>query len=134
MVDDGSTDSTRTIAQSFPKVRVLGAREPAPGVSWKCNALIEGSKGASAKWLLFTDADTVHHPGSLAAAVSEAETRKIDLLSYSPQQETGSWGEWALMPLVRAISRRSFRVFVSSSATFTTGVFSLVSVYSTGTS
>jgi Glycosyl transferase family 2 len=108
VVDDGSTDSTGMIAASFPKVRVLTAGEPAPGVSGKCSALIQGANGATAKWLLFTDADTFHHPGSLAAAVAEAEERNLDLLSYSPQQETGSWGERALMPLVFGDLERVF--------------------------
>ena len=49
---------------------------------------LTGAAGSSAEWLLFTDADTFHYPGSLAAAVGEAETRKVDLLSYSPEQET----------------------------------------------
>src|SRR6185312_8638632 len=72
VVDDGSTDRTRAIAQSFPGVRVLSATEPFPGVSGKCNALVAGVQGATAPWLLFTDADTFHYPGSLAAAVAEA--------------------------------------------------------------
>jgi Glycosyl transferase family 21 len=75
---------------------------PAPDVTGKCNALIQGAEGATAKWVLFTDADTFHYPGSLAAAVSEAEERGVDLLSYSPEQETASWGERALMPVVFA--------------------------------
>jgi glycosyltransferase involved in cell wall biosynthesis len=102
VVDDGSSDQTRTIAQSFPGVRVIGAVGPGPGVTGKCNALIQGAEGATAKWLLFTDADTFHHPGSLAVAVGEAEERGVDLLSYSPEQETASWGERAVMPVVFA--------------------------------
>jgi glycosyltransferase involved in cell wall biosynthesis len=108
VVDDGSTDSTRAIAESFPGVRVLSADEPAPGVSGKCNALIQGVKEKTATWLLFTDADTYHHPGSLAAAVAEAEERNADLLSFSPEQETGSLGERALMPLVFADLARTY--------------------------
>ena len=102
VVDDGSSDQTRTVVQSFPGVRVISAAEPPPGVSGKCNALIQGVEDATAKWLLFTDADTFHYPGSLAAAVGEAEERGVDLLSYSPEQETASWGERALMPVVFA--------------------------------
>jgi len=83
-------------------VRVLRAPEPPPGVSGKCNALIVGSSGATAQWLLFTDADTFHYPGSLAHAVQEAESSGAELLSYSPEQETNSWSERALMPLVFA--------------------------------
>jgi glycosyltransferase involved in cell wall biosynthesis len=102
VVDDGSSDGTRAVAESFPTVRVISATEPAPGESGKCNALIQGAAGATAKWILFTDADTFHYPGSLAAAVAEAETRGVDLLSYSPEQETVSWSERALMPVVFA--------------------------------
>jgi glycosyltransferase involved in cell wall biosynthesis len=102
LVDDGSTDRTRTIAESFPEVRVLNAGELKPGVTGKCNALITGAAGSTAEWLLFTDADTFHYPGSLAASVREAESRNVDLLSYSPEQETTSWWELAVMPVVFA--------------------------------
>lgn len=108
VVDDGSSDRTRAIAESFPSVRVIAAAEPAPGVSGKCNALIQGAEGTIAKWLLFTDADTFHYPGSLAAAVSEAEARGADLLSCSPEQEAVSWGERALLPVVFAELERMY--------------------------
>jgi len=58
--------------------------------------------------LLFTDADTFHYPGSLAASVREAEDRKVDLFSYSPEQETASWWELAVMPLVFADLVRTY--------------------------
>jgi len=102
VVDDGSTDRTRAIAESFPGVRVLSAGELKPGMTGKVNALVTGAAGSSAEWLLFTDADTFHYPGSLAASVREADRRKVDLLSYSPEQETASWWELAVMPLVFA--------------------------------
>jgi glycosyltransferase involved in cell wall biosynthesis len=102
LVDDASTDRTRAIAVSFKGVRVIAASAPAPCVSGKCNALIQGAQGATAKWLLFTDADTFHYPVSLAAAVAEAEERGVDLLSYSPEQEAVSWSERALMPVIFA--------------------------------
>jgi glycosyltransferase involved in cell wall biosynthesis len=108
VVNDSSTDGTRAIAESFSGVRVIDAPEPAPGVSGKCNALIHGAKNAKAKWLLFTDADTVHYPGSLARAVAEAEERGVGLLSYSPEQETGSWAEMALLPVVFADLARTY--------------------------
>jgi glycosyltransferase involved in cell wall biosynthesis len=62
VVDDGSTDGTRAIAQSFPGVRVI---EPGPlplGWTGKNNAVTAGAQSAKGKWLLFTDADTVHQP------------------------------------------------------------------------
>ncbi|HEX3092027.1 MAG TPA: glycosyltransferase [Candidatus Angelobacter sp.] len=108
VVDDGSTDRTRAIAESFPGVRVLSAGELKPGMTGKVNALVTGAAGSSAEWLLFTDADTFHYPGSLAASVREAEERKVDLLSYSPEQETNSWWELAVMPLVFADLVRTY--------------------------
>jgi glycosyltransferase involved in cell wall biosynthesis len=108
VVDDGSTDRTHEIAEGVSGVRVLSAEEPAEGVLGKCNALIMGATGSTAKWLLFTDADTEHYPGSLAAAVEEADAHGADLLSYSPEQETSSLAEKALMPLVFADLARTY--------------------------
>jgi glycosyltransferase involved in cell wall biosynthesis len=108
VVNDGSTDRTRLIAESFPGVEVLDAEELCSGISGKCNALITGAAGVDAEWLLFTDADTFHYPGSLAAAVQEAEQRGVDLLSYSPEQETCSWYERMLMPVVYAELTRTY--------------------------
>lgn len=109
VVDDGSTDRTREIAQSFPGVQLISPGDPAPGVSGKCNALIAGSKGVHATWILFTDADTFHYPDSLAAAVKEAEENGVDLLSYSPEQETDSIYEDMLMPVVYAELTRTYQ-------------------------
>jgi glycosyltransferase involved in cell wall biosynthesis len=108
VVNDGSTDRTRAIAESFAGIQVLSAAEPTPGVMGKCNALITGAHGSTADWLLFTDADTVHYPGSLVAAVREAEEHGVDFLSYSPEQEVVSFGERILMPLVFADLVRTY--------------------------
>lgn len=108
VVDDGSTDRTRTIAESFPHVRVLSSQEPTAGVTGKSAALISGARNAQAEWLLFTDADTVHYPGSLAATIKEAEDRGADLLSYSPEQVAVTWSERALMPVVFAELARTY--------------------------
>src|ERR1041385_7783523 len=91
VVDDGSTDRTRAIAESFAGVRVLSSGELRPGMTGKVNALVTGAAGSVAEWLLFTDADTFHYPGALAASVHEAEERKVDLFSYSPEQENAAW-------------------------------------------
>ena len=109
VVDDGSTDRTREIAQSFAGVRVISAG-PLPqdkdraGKLWtgKNNALIAGAKQARASWLLFTDADTVHRPGSLARALVEAKQEQADLLSYSPEQIVVTLAEGAVMPVIFA--------------------------------
>jgi Glycosyl transferase family 2 len=108
VVNDGSSDRTGEIARSFAGVRVIQAEEPAAGISGKSNALILGARHATAPWLLFTDADTEHFPGSLAAAVAEAEERGVDLLSYSPEQEAVTWSERVLMPVVFAELARTY--------------------------
>ena len=102
VVDDASSDGTRQIAQSFSQVRVVDAPPLPPGWTGKNNALAEGAKAAQGKWLLFTDADTVHHPGSLARSVAEAEQRSAALLSYSPAQEVHGLWENSVMPVIFA--------------------------------
>jgi glycosyltransferase involved in cell wall biosynthesis len=104
VVDDESSDRTAEIARSFSNVTVISAA-PLPG-NWtgKNNAMSAGAKIAhsKAKWLLFTDADTVHKLGSLARAVTEAEQHGAALLSYSPEQEVRTFWERAVMPVIFA--------------------------------
>ena len=102
VVDDGSTDRTRAIAESFPQAQVMDAGPLPQGWTGKNHALWQGAQKARGRWLLFTDADTVHQPGSLAAAVAEAEQHGAALLSYSPRQEVESFWERALMPVIFA--------------------------------
>jgi glycosyltransferase involved in cell wall biosynthesis len=108
VVDDGSTDRTRAIAQSFPRVRVIQSPPLSAGWTGKNNAVAAGAHEAKGKWLLFTDADTVHKPGSLARAVAEAEQHHADLLSYSPEQEVHGFWERAVMPVIFAELARKF--------------------------
>jgi glycosyltransferase involved in cell wall biosynthesis len=128
VVDDASTDRTAEIARSFSTNRVGAALQVRPksldfgaaGIlarpsltvlsapplpeNWtgKNNAMSAGAKIAKGKWLLFTDADTVHKPGSLALAVAEVEQHGAALLSYSPEQEVRSFWEKAVMPVIFA--------------------------------
>jgi glycosyltransferase involved in cell wall biosynthesis len=107
VVDDGSVDCTREIALSFAGVRVISAALPLHGWTGKNNALVAGVKAAGvnenrAPWLLFTDADTIHLPGSLARALEEARNERADLLSYSPEQLVVSFAERAVMPIIFA--------------------------------
>ncbi len=102
VVDDASIDRTRAIAQSFSSVRTVDPGPPPPGWTGKNNAMASGAKVAGGEWLLFTDADTVHTPGSLARAVAEAGQRGAGLLSYSPEQEVHGFWEQAVMPVIFA--------------------------------
>lgn len=110
VVNDHSTDHTAEIAHSFPMVRVIDAPPLPTGWTGKNNAVTAGAKNASGSWFLFTDADTVHLPGSLAMAVSEAEQHDVALLSYSPAQEVHGFWEKSLMPVVFAELAANFRL------------------------
>jgi glycosyltransferase involved in cell wall biosynthesis len=108
VVDDGSTDGTRAIAESFPGVKVIQPGPLPAGWTGKNNAVAAGAKQATGNWLLFTDADTVHQPGSLARAVAEAKEHGADLLSYSPEQEVHGFWEKAIMPVIFAELARKY--------------------------
>jgi glycosyltransferase involved in cell wall biosynthesis len=102
VIDDASTDRTREIAQSFTGVQVISPSPLPENCTGKNNALIAGAKQARAPWLLFTDADTVHQPGSLQRALAEAKKEQADLLSYSPKQVVVTFTERAVMPVIFA--------------------------------
>ena len=100
LVDDGSTDETRSIALSLPPVMVIDPEPLPPKWTGKANALWTAARKAEGEWLLFTDADTVHQAGSLQRALHEAEHAQVALLSYSPRQVVTGFWQRALMPLV----------------------------------
>ena len=74
LVDDGSTDATRSIALSLSSVTVLDPDPLKPGWTGKANAVWTAAGKARGEWLLFTDADTIHTPGNLERAIHEAQT------------------------------------------------------------
>ena len=97
--------SSRFDVRGFsPRVTVISAPPLPANWTGKNNAMSAGAKAANPKsnWLLFTDADTVHAPGSLARAVAEAEQHGAALLSYSPAQEVHGFWEKAVMPVIFA--------------------------------
>jgi glycosyltransferase involved in cell wall biosynthesis len=100
VVDDGSIDRTAEIARSKAGVTLLEAEPLGDGWTGKSNAIWTAAKKAHGRWLLFTDADTVHEPGNLRRAMHEAVKYKAGLLSYSPKQLTSGWEQRSLMPLI----------------------------------
>jgi glycosyltransferase involved in cell wall biosynthesis len=100
VVDDGSTDQTAQIAGGFPGVTVIQAGKLQPGWTGKANAVWTAARRAYGKWLLFTDADTVHEPGDLHRGIHEAARHKVGMLSYSPRQIVNGFAQRSLMPLV----------------------------------
>lgn len=97
VVDDQSTDHTKQMAESFP-VTVLSAGikpEGWIGKSWACHA---GSEAATGDVLLFTDADTVHHPQVLSRAWQAMQQSNSDLISAPAYHLNKLWWEKLLGP------------------------------------
>jgi len=109
VVDGGSEDATPAILQRLaaesPRLRVV-SEPPLPpswiGQSW---ALATGAAGVSSEWLLFTDADTEHQPGTLAAAVAFAESQRLDMLSLLYHFKLSSFWERVVLPVPISLSQ-----------------------------
>src|SRR5690349_2490054 len=104
VVDDHSEDRTGEILEGLkaeiPSLSTLRLNSLPEGWLGKPHALACGAKIAPGDWLLFTDADAEHRPGSLAELLERAEQEQVDLLSLSPGQLTPTWWEKAVIPLV----------------------------------
>jgi len=100
LVDDGSTDATRSIALDLAHVTVLDAEPLNPGWTGKANAVWTAAGKSQGEWLLFTDADTIHTLGNLQRAMHEAQHAGVAMLSYSPRQVVTGFWQSALMPLI----------------------------------
>lgn len=104
VVNDQSTDRTAEILAALsariPKLRTLSTDALPTGWTGKNYALSIGAAAASGDWLLFTDADTYHLPGSTARALADAAEHDATLVSYSPEQEMETFWEKALVTRV----------------------------------
>jgi chlorobactene glucosyltransferase len=105
VLDDASTDTTpellrSLVSESGGRLRSLKG-EPLPegwhGKSWACFQLGCQAKGER---LLFTDADTIHQPDALRRSVAALQDSGADMLSLTPYQELGSFGEKLVVPMV----------------------------------
>ena len=85
VIDDRSTDGTfeliKKLGQEFPEIRVAQVRELPTGWLGKNHALYQGAKQARGTLLLFTDADIVMEPSTLARAVAYFDGEGLDHLS-----------------------------------------------------
>lgn len=104
VVDDQSEDATpeivRRLSAEIPGLELLRVEQLPAGWLGKCHALALGARRARGEWLLFTDADTEHRPGSLESMLARATAANVDLLSLSPGQRMEAWWEKAVIPLV----------------------------------
>lgn len=104
VMDDGSTDNTWSILEKYAsldsRLRIARSQELPPGwtgKNWVCHQLSNLARG---NLLLFTDADTVHHPLALKKTVSSACRHGSGLLSALPELEAQTWSEKLFMPMI----------------------------------
>jgi chlorobactene glucosyltransferase len=107
VVNDNSEDATGALAREAAggdaRVTVLDA-PPLPdgwfGKQWACHV---GRETAHGDLLLFTDADTRHHPELIARLVPVRADRDADLISVAGRQEMRTFWERAVQPVVFAL-------------------------------
>jgi chlorobactene glucosyltransferase len=115
--EDGTAAAVRAAAQGDSRLRLLPAAcspslsPGAPAGSAAAGGLPAGWLGknwaghrlaqqASGDLLIFTDADVQWRPGALAALVTAVQQQQADLLTVWPTQETLTWSERLVVPLV----------------------------------
>jgi chlorobactene glucosyltransferase len=102
ILNDHSTDRTGSILadiqRSWPQLSVIPG-QPSPanqiGKNWACSQLFQKASG---DLLLFTDADTIHHPLMLRKTVAALLGEGADMITGYPKQILGSFGESLLVP------------------------------------
>ncbi|MGH9406025.1 MAG: glycosyltransferase [Terriglobia bacterium] len=113
VVDDQSEDGTpqllAKLKEQYPVLRTVRLNHLPPGWMGKTHAAAEGARLTTGEWLLFTDADTVHRPGSLGILLQRAEGEGTALLSISPGQTVETWWEKAVIPAIYTELARLFR-------------------------
>lgn len=96
IVDDNSTDSTWSIIEDYMSrypglVKGIKGKEKKDKVAnGKIYALDQIEAIAEGEYLLATDADTIHKPGSISYAVTLLEKYNLDMLSGFPEERCGT--------------------------------------------
>lgn len=105
--DDHSTDRTAEIVQqlasSDPRVRYFAGGELPDGWNGKQHACYQLAQRATNERIVFLDADVRLRPSALARLVHRQEETGVDLLSAFPHQETGTWLEKWIIPMMHFI-------------------------------
>lgn len=103
-VNDNSEDGTEAILREYarrsPRISVVEGSPLEPGWIGKSFACKQGVDAAAGDFLLFTDADTVHGPDSVAWAVRNIVGHRAGFLSAYVRQRLGSLGELLVVPVI----------------------------------
>ncbi len=134
VIDDRSTDNTAALAEEFvhkdARVKLIRNQELAEGWIGKSFALFQGQAHARGKWLLFSDADTVHAPGALSQSLQLALDKNMDMVTLLPSLTGESFWEKLLQPIAGAVLMISFPIpkanNPSSQVAFANGQYILI--------
>jgi cellulose synthase/poly-beta-1,6-N-acetylglucosamine synthase-like glycosyltransferase len=134
LVDDRSTDDTGAlvdrIAATDPRIMPLHIQHLPDGWLGKVHAMHVATQQATGDWLLYTDADVHHAPGTLRDAIAWAEAEKLDHLTLVPQFHSSTWwGEVGLASfgtVFLAVCRATELGKPGSDAVLGVGAFNLV--------
>lgn len=114
-VNDRSTDNTGQIMETFAakappgKLQLIHVRELPPRWLGKTHAMWLAAQTSDSEWILFTDADCVFHPDSLARALHYATKQNLDHLVLFPTGHLKTWGEQIMISLPHIMSHFVFR-------------------------
>lgn len=107
VLDDESTDGTGEIvarlAEEDARVRLVRGRPLPPGWCGKQHACATLAEHARHDTLLFLDVDVSLTPEAVARGMAFLEASGADLVSGFPRQQTGSFLEWLLLPLIHFV-------------------------------
>lgn len=107
VLDDHSTDETasivRAMGQADGRVRYLAGRELPDGWNGKQHACWQLADAASHDRMVFLDADVRLAPTALARLIRRQDRTGVALLSAFPHQETGTWLEKWIIPMMHFI-------------------------------
>jgi len=107
VLDDHSEDDTgkivREVASRDSRVRLLQSKELPAGWNGKQHACWQLANQAQYEWLLFLDADVRLSRGAITRCLAEQAVRVAPLVSGFPMQETGTFAERLLIPMMHYV-------------------------------
>jgi chlorobactene glucosyltransferase len=116
VLDDNSTDNTaniiRKLSKKYSNVKFYKGEHLRKGWLGKSFACHQLSKHARGKYMIFTDADTLHFPDSISSAVACLERYKVDALSVFPMQIMVTMHERMMVPFGNYIILALFPLYL----------------------
>lgn len=117
VIDDRSTDRTGEIidrlAAEDPRIVALHVRELPDGWLGKVHALHTAVGRATGEWVLFSDADVHHAPGTLRRVVAHCEQEGVDHVAVFPSVWSSTFwldGVMNLFLRLLAVGSRAWKV------------------------